>query len=76
MAERCVPFAGVLSAGKSKQPVIFDIVNNIENLYSIDSIEDEMQVAISYYRSIGSEGLIVNDSFGLIDKVGECIEQA
>ena len=37
-----------LSASKSKEPVIFDIVNNIENLYSIDSIKEEMQVASSY----------------------------
>ncbi|HQM02996.1 MAG TPA: helicase-related protein, partial [Ruminococcus flavefaciens] len=40
-----------LSASKSRNPVIFDIVNNIENLYSIDAIEEEMQVAINYYRS-------------------------
>lgn len=31
-----------LSASKSKYPVIFDIVNNIENLYSIGAIEQEM----------------------------------
>lgn len=30
-----------LSASKSRNPVIFDIVNNIENLYSIDAIEEE-----------------------------------
>ena len=28
-----------LSAAKAKEPVIFDIVNNIENLYSIDDIQ-------------------------------------
>lgn len=42
-----------LSASKSKDPVIFDIVNNIENLYSIGAIEQEMQVAMSYYRASG-----------------------
>ena len=61
-----------LSASKSKSPVIFDIVNNIENLYSIDAIEEEMKVAIQYYRSHDGEGFIVNDTFELIDKVTDC----
>ena len=61
-----------LSASKSKAPVIFDIVNNIENLYSIDAIEEEMQVAVQYYRSHGGEGMVVNESFELIDKVTDC----
>ena len=63
-----------LSASKSRQPVIFDIVNNIENLYSIDSIKEEMRNAIYYYRSHGGEGLVVNDSFEVIDKLAECKE--
>lgn len=61
-----------LSASKSKNPVIFDIVNNIENLYSIDAVEEEMQVAIEYYRSHEGEGSVVNESFELIDKVADC----
>ena len=61
-----------LSASKSKNPVIFDIVNNIENLYSIDAIEEEMQVAIQYYRSHGGEGFVVNETFELVDKVADC----
>ena len=61
-----------LSASKSKNPVIFDIVNNIENLYSIDAVEEEMQVAIEYYRSHEGEGTVVNESFELIDKVADC----
>ena len=59
-------------ASKSKNPVIFDIVNNIENLYSIDAVEEEMQVAIEYYRSHEGEGTVVNESFELIDKVADC----
>ena len=31
-----------LSASKHREPVIFDVVNNIENLYSIDAITEEM----------------------------------
>ena len=61
-----------LSASKSKNPVIFDIVNNIENLYSIDAIEEEMEVAINYYRSHDSEKFVVNETFELIDKVADC----
>ncbi|ADU24057.1 Helicase associated domain protein [Ruminococcus albus] len=61
-----------LSASKSRNPVIFDIVNNIENLYSIDAIEEEMKVAIQYYRSHGGEGFVVNETFELIDKVADC----
>ena len=63
-----------LSAGKNNAPVIFDIVNNIENLYSIGTIQQEMQVAISYYRSLGKDSMIVNDRFEVIDEVREAKE--
>ena len=56
-----------LSASKDKEPVIFDVVNNIENLYSIGTIEQEMQVAISYYRFLGLERNIVNERFKIYD---------
>ncbi len=61
-----------LSAGKSQRPAIFDIVNNIGNLYSIDSIKEEMKVAVRYYRSHDNEDVVVNDNFELIDKVEDC----
>ena len=61
-----------LSASKSREPVIFDIVNNIENLYSIDDIQEEMAAAISYYRALGKDSYIVNETFKLIDKVADC----
>ena len=61
-----------LSANKKKHAVIFDIVLNIENLYSIGAIEDEMQVATAYYRSLGLEDEIVNEHFTVIDEVREC----
>lgn len=62
-----------LSATKKKHPVIFDIVLNIENLYSIGAIEDEMQVTTAYYRSLGLENEIVNEKFTVIDEVKDCI---
>ena len=61
-----------LSASKSKAPVVFDIVNNIENLYSIGTIEQEMQVAMSYYRASGLDKEVVNEHFRIIDEVRDC----
>lgn len=63
-----------LAAGKNNSPVIFDIVNNIENLYSISSIQEEMRVAISYYRALGQSEYIVNDRFEVIDEVKDAKE--
>ncbi len=61
-----------LSASKKKEPVIFDIVNNIENLYSIGAIEEEMRAAITYYRYFGEGEKIVNERFKVYDEVQEC----
>ncbi|ADU24056.1 Helicase associated domain protein [Ruminococcus albus] len=61
-----------LSASKSNMPVIFDIVNNIENLYSIDTVKDEMQTAIQYFYKHDGSGVVVNENFELIDKVADC----
>ena len=63
-----------LSASKSKEPVIFDVVMNIENLYSIDCVEEEMRVAMTYYRSFGDGAEIVNENFWVIDELRDCRE--
>lgn len=63
-----------LAAGKKKNAVIFDIVLNIENLYSIGAVEEEMQIAATYYRSLGMDGEIVNEHFRVIDEVRDCME--
>ena len=63
-----------LSASKTTNAVIFDIVMNIDNLYSIGTIQDEMQVVMTYYRERGLEGEIVNDSFKVVDEVRDCVE--
>lgn len=62
-----------LSSGKSGKdkntvPVIIDIVNNIENLYSISVVEEEMNAAINYYRSTGQEDKIINETFTITDE--------
>lgn len=63
-----------LAAGKKDSPVIFDIVMNIENLYSIGAVEEEMQLAMTYYRSLGMEDEIVRGHFEVIDEVRDCLE--
>lgn len=63
-----------LSASKKTNAVIFDIVLNIENIYSIDSIKEEMQVATSYYRSLGEADQIIYEKFKVIDEVRNCRE--
>ena len=63
-----------LSASGSNEPVIFDIVNNIENLYSIKELEEEMQIAINEYRFGDGEKEIVHEQFKIIDEVRDCKE--
>lgn len=63
-----------LSASKKTNAVIFDIVLNIENLYSIDSIKEEMEVATSYYHSLGESEEIINEKFKVVDEVRNCRE--
>ena len=58
-----------LSANKNCIPVIFDIVNNIENLYSIGTVQQEMQTAVNYYRYLGESEYIVNERFTVVDEV-------
>ena len=64
-----------LSAGKKQgeNPVIFDVVMNIENLYSIGTVEEEMQAAVRYYRDRGESELIVNEHFHITDEVQDCM---
>lgn len=62
-----------LSSGKSGKdknsvPVIIDIVNNIENLYSISAVQEEMNTAINYYRGTGQEDKIRNETFTITDE--------
>ncbi|MCL2773481.1 MAG: Helicase associated domain protein [Oscillospiraceae bacterium] len=61
-----------LSASKGRVPVIFDIVNNFESLYSISSIEEEMQEVVSYYRNTGKDESIINANFHVVDEVQDC----
>lgn len=61
-----------LSAGCGKQPIIFDIVNNFDSLYSISSIQEEINLAVTYYRNRGEGSRIVNEKFEIRDEVRQC----
>ena len=61
-----------LSAGRKKQTAIFDVVMNIENLYGIGTIEEEMQTAVSDYRARGLGDRIVSERFEVVDEIGDC----
>ena len=61
-----------MSASKKNHAVIFDIVLNIENLYSIGPIEEGMEIATTYYRYLGEQESIVNEHFQIIDEVRDC----
>lgn len=63
-----------LSASKKKDAVIFDIVLNIENLYNIGAVEEEMKIAMTYYRSHGMSEEIINEQFRVIDEIKDCKE--
>lgn len=62
-----------MSASKRKNAVIFDVVNNISNLYSIGSIQEEIAEAVEYFRMNGDGEEIVNETFTVIDEVRDCI---
>jgi hypothetical protein len=60
-----------LSANKNNQPLIFDIVNNIENLYSIGTITEEMEQALRIYNI---DGDAIRERFKIIDETRDCRE--
>lgn len=61
-----------LSAGSEKTPVIFDVVNNIENLTSIGALERDFEGAV--LRTVGTveEKLELLQRFQIIDEVRDC----
>lgn len=63
-----------LTAGDTSEPLILDVVNNVESLYSIGSIEQEMLDAAFRLRQEDQTGLIVRERFEVIDQVKDCRE--
>ncbi len=61
-----------LSAGSSRTPVIFDVVNNIENLCSIGAVEREFEEAVLRTRGSAREQRELRQRFQIIDEVRDC----
>lgn len=60
-----------LTASGNKEPVIFDVVNNFENLYSVGTVQAELEQAAAYYQCVGEGRQLVRDRFQIIDEVRE-----
>ena len=60
-----------LSVSGSGTPVIFDIVNNIDNLYAIDTVQQEMREAIHFWQGAEPESI---DNFRVFDEVRDARE--
>lgn len=63
-----------LSAGKRKKPLIFDIVNNFDSLYSIDALQMEIDEAFVSLQYTESEKAKFKEQFCIIDKLRDCRE--
>lgn len=61
-----------LSTLGGSTPLIIDVVNNYENLYSYSSVQEELREFISFYRNTHREEAIVNESFKILDETREC----
>ena len=61
-----------LSAGSARTPVIFDVVNNIENLCSIGAVEREFEDAVLRTGGSERERQELRQRFQIIDEVRDC----
>ena len=61
-----------LSAGSTKTPVIFDVVNNIENLSSIGAVERDFEEAILQNDKSERDRQELRERFQIIDEVRDC----
>lgn len=61
-----------LSAGDKKTPLIFDIVNNFENLYSIGTVQEEALSAMGYLYGAEEARAIMSERFHLYHEVRDC----
>lgn len=59
-------------ADKGKKPIIFDIVNNFESIYSIDTVKAEMEEAFKIVDCSAYEKQQFMDSFHISEEVKEC----
>lgn len=57
---------------RQKQPIIFDVVNNFESLYSVDALQREFDEAYALISCTESEREKYRDSFRVIDELRDC----
>lgn len=63
-----------LSTGKTREPVIFDLVNNFDSLYCIDYLKNEMREAMLLFPTTYEKKEHFNDSFQIVDETADCRE--
>lgn len=63
-----------LTAGAGGTPLIIDVVNNLESIRSIDSLQDEMSKAVLWLRANGQGEEIVNERFEVLEQQRDCRE--
>ncbi len=62
-----------LSAGSRKTPVIFDLVNNFDSLYCIDSLKKELEEAFAMFPTTYGEGKRISAvAFKITDEIKDC----
>lgn len=63
-----------LTAGTATVPLVLDVVNNVENLFSISAIQSEMEGAVRFLRVSGREDEIVTQRFEVYGEARNCRE--
>ena len=63
-----------LSVGDGRTPVIFDIVNNFDGLYTVSALSSELSALVNLYRRQDRENTIEADSYEVIDELRDCRE--
>ncbi|MFI3227931.1 MAG: Helicase associated domain protein [Clostridia bacterium] len=58
-----------LSTSGKSEPIIFDIVNNFENLYSLGSIQSEMNESLQYFRKNDKIDKIISEKFNIYEEI-------
>ena len=61
-----------LTAGEDQVPLIIDVVNNAENLCSIDALKEEMSAAVFWMRQNGQSEDIITETFEIKDQAEDC----
>lgn len=63
-----------LDAGRAAEgkPVIFDIVNNFDSLYSVDSLQEELERAKRLSSYLMDQGKRYDERFQIVDELRDC----